>query len=40
MTLQEETDEAKAKSISHDHVVCRASKEKMAAAEHYSPKVS
>ena len=29
---------SKAKSI--PHVVCRASKEKMAAAEHYSPKVS
>ena len=38
MTLREETDNAKAKSI--PHVVCMPSKEKMAAAEHYSPKVS
>ena len=35
MTLREETDNAKAKSI--PHVVCMPSKEKMAAAEHYSP---
>ena len=38
MTLREETDDAKAKSI--PHVVCMTSKEKVAAAEHYSPKVS